>query len=58
MYYHFKETKDAMKNISIFIKKDKKRYEIKIIIYYINDSQIFIISKSSYEITNYYILII
>ena len=38
MYYRFKEIKDIMKNMLIFIKKDKKRYEIKIIIYYINDS--------------------
>ena len=38
MYYRFKEIKDIMKNILIFIKKDKKRYKIKIIIYYINDS--------------------
>ena len=47
-----------MKNISIFIKEDEKRYKIKIITYYIDDSQVFIISKNSLKIINYYILMI
>ena len=37
MHYCFNKVKNTTKNISIFIKKDKKRYKIKIIIYHINN---------------------
>ena len=58
MHYHFKKIKNAIKNMSIFIKKGEKRYEIKIMIYYIDGSQVFIILKSFFKITNYYVLMI
>ena len=56
MYYYFKKFKNVIKSMLIFIKKGEKRYKIKIIIYYINDSQIFIILKSFFKIINYYVL--
>ena len=58
MHYHFKKIKNITKNMLIFIKKDEKRYKIKIMIYYIDNSQIFTILKSFLKVTNYYALMI
>ena len=38
MHYYFKKVKNVIKNMLIFIKKNEKRYEIKIITYHIDNS--------------------